>query len=98
MSTHIKTAITLLCAALLAGSAGAATTEAPTSAVATPDYTVFVDPPTGFVFLKLPQGWKFAGRVLPEDVARLPPSIVTALLKDDVAQLAASQAVGARAQ
>ena len=98
MSTNIKTAITLLCAALLAGSAGATSTEAETSSVAAPDYTVFVDPPTGFVFVKLPQGWKFAGRVLPEDVARLPPSIVTALLKDDVAQLAASQAVGARAQ
>ena len=97
-TTNIKTAITLLCAALLAGSAGATSTEAETSSVAAPDYTVFVDPPTGFVFLKLPQGWKFAGRVLPEDVARLPPTIVTALLKEDVARLAAGTNNGPRAQ
>lgn len=98
MSTHIKTAITLLCAALLAGSAGAASTETDSANVTTADYTVFVDPPTGFVFVKLPQGWKFAGRVSPEDVARLPPTIVTALLKEDAARLAAGVAVGPRAQ
>ncbi|WP_051378935.1 hypothetical protein [Derxia gummosa] len=27
-----------------------------------PDYTVFHDAPTGFVFVKLPTGWKFVGK------------------------------------
>jgi hypothetical protein len=47
-----------------------------------PDYTVFLDPPTGFVFVKLPIGWKFVGKVDAADVARVPRHVVTALLVD----------------
>jgi hypothetical protein len=47
------------------------------------DYTVFVDPPTGFVFVKLPTGWKFVAKVDASEVAKLPSSVVTALLTDD---------------
>src|SRR6185503_6457896 len=36
------------------------------------DYTVFLDPPTGFVFVKLPVGWEYVGEVDPGDVARAP--------------------------
>ena len=46
------------------------------------DYTVFLDPPTGFVFVKLPVGWKFVGKVDPNDVARAPDNVVTAMLVD----------------
>jgi hypothetical protein len=44
------------------------------------DYTVFVDPPTGFTFVKLPSGWKFVGQVAIADQARLPATVVTSLL------------------
>lgn len=47
---------------------------------ALPVYTVFIDPPTCFVFVKLPAGWKFVGKVEPGDLAQLPPGVVTALL------------------
>lgn len=96
--SNTKAALALLCAALLAGGVSPAHAEAEVSAVPVADYTVFVDPPTGFVFVKLPQGWKFAGRVMPDDVARLPATIVTALLKEDAARLAAGIAVGTRPQ
>lgn len=61
------------------------------------DYTVFVDPPTGFVFVKLPQGWKFAGKVDDQAVAHLPGSVVTALLKDEGESALAAREGGAAA-
>lgn len=47
------------------------------------DFTVFVDPPTGFVFVKLPAGWKFVGTVDADDVRQLPAGVVTDLLDFD---------------
>ena len=54
-----------------------------TTAIAVADYTVFVDPPTGFAFVKLPAGWKFVGRVGTGDLSRLPAAVVTSLLPAD---------------
>lgn len=68
-------------ATLMLAAASAVTAQSGPAPVS--DYTVFVDPPTGFVFVKLPQGWKFAGQVDEKAVARLPGNVVTALLKDD---------------
>ena len=55
----------------------------PGSAKVVSDYTVFFDPPTGFVFVKLPAGWKFTGKVEGGDIAKLPASVVTYLLHPD---------------
>jgi hypothetical protein len=60
------------------------------------DYTVFLDPPTGFVFVKLPVGWKFVGKVDSKDVARAPASVVTAMLVDADESVAANGAAASR--
>ena len=42
-----------------------------------PSYAVFVDQPTGYTFVKLPAGWKFAGKVSKEQAQHLPATVLT---------------------
>lgn len=91
----IRTLATALVAASLAfGAALPARAQAQVDLDMAPlpvaDYTVYVDLPTGFVFVKLPAGWKFAGRVAEQDIARLPAGVVTALLAPQGEVMAAS--------
>lgn len=72
--------------------------DEPASQRVVPEFTVFVDPPTGFVFVKLPQGWKFAGKVDAIELTRLPAGVVTALLKDESSQTLAQRDTANRAQ
>ncbi len=44
------------------------------------DLDVFIDVPTGFVFIKLPKGWKLVARLEGLDPAQLPRHVNTTLL------------------
>jgi hypothetical protein len=91
---NVFSAITLSLAAAITSAPLAAHAERVQKVV--PDYTVFVDPPSGFVFVKLPQGWKFVGAIAPEEVPRLPIGVETALLvgeddDEDMARMASQR-------
>ena len=88
----ILTAAAVAASLSFAAAAPAQAEPATDSGIAVADYTVFVDPPTGFVFVKLPQGWKFAGKVDEAAMAHLPAGVVTALLKDDADRTPAARA------
>jgi len=86
----------LIAAALVvASSAVVAQTAADTAqmdAVASAkNFAVFVDTPTGFTFVKLPGGWKFAGKVGPNDVRNLPSNVLTSVVPDEPVQMADGQ-------
>lgn len=56
------------------------------------DFDIFLDPPTGFVFVKLPQGWKFVGKVEESALASLPPKVITSLLPAERDEVVTSDA------
>lgn len=68
--------LTLGVALIAAGAAGA------TEPAATPvkDFDVYVDVPTGFTFVKMPQGWKFVGQLDQQALRQLPGNVHTWLL------------------
>jgi hypothetical protein len=73
-----------VCVALaLALSIAPAISHAEKVAKVLPDFTVYFDKPTGFVFVKLPMGWKFVGKVDAKDAVRLPRRVVTELLREE---------------
>jgi len=61
-------------------SAEATSTAGWPSEVAVQPFDVFVDPPSRFVFLKLPAGWKFVGSLSEAEMRTLPPAVLTSLL------------------
>lgn len=72
--------LTLGAALIAAGSAGAADRQ---EAPAVKDFDVYVDLPTGFTFVKMPQGWKFVGQLDQQAMRKLPGSVHTWLLPDE---------------
>lgn len=75
--------------ALMIASIGSALAQS----VPVKDYDVFVDLPTAFAFIKLPDGWKFIGKLDAEQLRRLPPQTLTSLLppEDESVKLAAAK-------
>ena len=73
-----KQMFALIAAAVLALPLAAQTTD--DTSVKVQDFAVFVDLPTGFVFVKMPAGWKFVGKVERETLASLPANVITSLL------------------
>lgn len=75
----IKPIATAFTALLIGASAFA---QQPAS-VPVKDFDVYVDTPTGFVFVKLPAGWKFVARVDAAEMNHLPGTVLTSLLPPD---------------
>jgi hypothetical protein len=83
----IKSIATAFAALVLSASALAQSSSVPVK-----DFDVYVDTPTGFVFLKLPAGWKFVARLDEAEMGRLPGTVLTSLLLPEAdAPMAARQ-------
>jgi hypothetical protein len=60
---------------------------AQTTAASSPaTYSVFVDQPTGFTFVKMPSGWKFVGAVSKEEAQHVPASVLTSVMPAESAR------------
>lgn len=91
----MKSSITALAAAFVLATplASFAQTAAPVVSQASPVYSVFVDQPTGYTFVKMP-GRKFVGAVSAEDTQHLPATVLTSgAMPADYAQLNSAASV-----
>ncbi len=89
----MKTSIAALSAALVIAApiTTFASSAAPVASPASPVYSVFVDQPTGFTFVKMPSGWKFVGAVSKDDAQHLPDNVLrSSSLPEDYAQSTAA--------
>ncbi|SAK81293.1 hypothetical protein AWB79_05311 [Caballeronia hypogeia] len=84
----MKSTLSALAAALLLASPlvsfAQSTAGEPAASPAT--YSVFVDQPTGFTFVKMPAGWKFVGAVSKEEAQHVPANVLTSVLPSNSAR------------
>ena len=76
----MKSTLSALAAALLLMSPLMSFAQATATPASPAPYSVFVDQPTGFTFVKLPSGWKFVGAVSKEEARHVPASVLTSVL------------------
>ncbi|SAK93116.1 hypothetical protein AWB75_06632 [Caballeronia catudaia] len=81
----MKKTLSAVAAALLLASPLVSFAQTTTAASPAP-YSVFVDQPTGFTFVKMPSGWKFVGAVSKEEAQHVPASVLTSVLPDESAR------------
>jgi len=82
----MKKSLSTLVAALLLASPFAAFAQTNAQAASPAPYSVFVDQPTGFTFVKLPGGWKFVGAVSKDEAQHVPANVLTSVLPADSAR------------
>lgn len=81
-----KSMVVSFAALLIAGAAWAQPASVPVK-----DFDVYVDTPTGFVFVKLPTGWKFVAAIDEEQMAHMPDTVLTSLLTRDADEMMLAQ-------
>jgi hypothetical protein len=81
----MKKSLSAVAAALLLASPLVSFAQTTTAAQPAP-YSVFVDQPTGFTFVKLPSGWKFVGAVSKDEAQHVPANVLTSVLPDESAR------------
>jgi hypothetical protein len=82
----MKSTLSALAAALLLASPLVSFAQATETAASPAPYSVFVDQPTGFTFVKMPSGWKFVGAVSQEEAQHVSANVLTSVLPADSAR------------
>lgn len=84
MKTHLALLKTIAATLALATAFGSVAAEPQERRrVDVTDYALYVDLPTAFAFVKLPDGWKFVGKLDAAQLRHLPPGTLTSLLVDE---------------
>lgn len=63
MKQAIRSTLALTALVCCAAAPGVALADAPAPTYEPKDYLVFIDRPTGFAFIRTPQGWKFVRKI-----------------------------------
>ncbi len=87
MKTHLSylNAVAATCALVATFGSGAAEPQGK-QRVDVDDYAIYVDLPTAFAFIKLPNGWKFVGKLDADQLRHLPADTLTSLLTEEPAR------------